>query len=59
VIVYDTTGTLLGVFGQYGEEAGTFKLPLDLTIGEDGTLLVLDSDTSRIMKFDYPATETE
>lgn len=54
VIVYSNTGELLGVFGQYGQDVESFKLPLGLGFAADDSLFVLDSENNRVMKFIYP-----
>jgi sugar lactone lactonase YvrE len=53
IIVYSNGGDILGVFGQFGQDVESFKLPLGLAIGEDDIVYVLDSGNNRVMKFAY------
>ena len=53
IVVYDANGQLLGVFGQYGQDLASFKLPLGLAVGEGDILFVLDSENNRVMKFAF------
>ena len=52
IIVYSTNGDLLSTFGQFGQDVGSFKLPLGLSFADDGSLFTLDSENNRVLKFD-------
>lgn len=50
IFLYDTNGTLLGVFGGKGNQAGTFENPIALESLER-YIYVLDEKSSRITRF--------
>lgn len=52
VVVYDKAGKKLRVIGSRGGEAGQFNVPVQGTVGADGTLYVLDSGNFRVQAFD-------
>ncbi len=55
IIGYDgATGEALTVFGQYGRDVQSFRLPLGLAFGPDDALFVLDAENNRVMKFEQP-----
>lgn len=48
---YDGEGNLLCVFGGLGERQGSFSIPSAITVDEDGTLYVLDSEKGCLQWF--------
>ena len=48
---YDVKGNLLGEWGSYGTGDGEFRVPLDLAVGPDGTVYVLDSEFGGVQYF--------
>lgn len=52
VVIYDKAGKKLKVIGSRGSEVGQFNVPLQGTVGPDGTLYVLDSGNFRVQAFD-------
>ena len=52
VVVYDKAGKKLQVIGSRGGEPGQFNVPLQGTVGADGTLYVLDAGNFRVQAFD-------
>lgn len=52
VVVYDKEGKKLQVIGSRGNGDGQFNVPLQATVGADGTLYVLDSGNFRVQAFD-------
>ncbi|MEE8639805.1 MAG: NHL repeat-containing protein [bacterium] len=48
---YDVSGNLRGEWGSYGTGEGEFRLPLDLSVGPDGTVYVLDSGFGGVQYF--------
>jgi DNA-binding beta-propeller fold protein YncE len=46
------TGEVLFDIGERGADAGEFNLPLDITLGSDGNLYVVDGGNFRVQVFD-------
>lgn len=56
IIAYDDqTGQVLVTWGQYGQDLASFQLPVGVEVDANGNLLVADSDSNRIMKFQIPS----
>lgn len=51
VVVYDRRGNVLSRIGGRGSGEGKFNLPLDVTLGPDRKLYVLDSGNFRVQVF--------
>ncbi len=69
VVVFSPEGTLLELFGSYGDGPGRFRLPTDVAIAPDGTIYVseyggndritvYDSDWRFLRQIGGPGTET-
>ena len=55
LIAYDgNTGEVLATWGQYGQDLASFQLPVGVEIDNDGSILAIDSDSNRVMKFEFP-----
>jgi len=52
VLVFDDAGQFLMTFGQYGFDMASFTLPLGMAFDADDNLYVVDSDNSRVLKFE-------
>lgn len=52
VIVYDLSGAVLDVWGQYGSDLSAVNLPTGITVDAQGRVLVADSDNHRILMFE-------
>jgi DNA-binding beta-propeller fold protein YncE len=52
VLVFDTEGTYLYSFGQFGFDSSSFALPMGVAVGPDGPLYVVDAANHRVMVFD-------
>ena len=52
VVVYDKDGKKLQIIGSRGNGDGQFNVPLQATVGSDGTLYVLDAGNFRVQIFD-------
>jgi DNA-binding beta-propeller fold protein YncE len=52
ILVFNDQGEFLMSFGQYGFDTASFTLPLGMAFDADGNLYVVDSDNSRVLKFD-------
>lgn len=48
---YGADGTLLEEWGVRGGEAGQLQTPLDLTVGEGGSVFVADAGNNRVQRF--------
>jgi len=48
VAVYGKNGIFLGYVGEYGENAGEMRIPLDIAFDRDGKLFVANNNNSRI-----------
>ena len=60
LIAYDgTTGDVLATWGQYGQDLSSFQLPVGVEVDSEGNILVVDSDSNRIMQFQFPTVGTE
>ena len=51
ILVFDSRGTFLAAFGQYGSDMSSFSLPLGLAFDAADNLLVVDSNNGRILRF--------
>jgi DNA-binding beta-propeller fold protein YncE len=51
VIAFNSDGSFRAVFGQYGNDAQSFVLPVGIAVGPDGRVYVADGDAHRIMVF--------
>ena len=49
--VFTVDGTLLGVFGDAGDEPARLERPTDVAVAEDGTIYVVDFGHDRITVF--------
>jgi DNA-binding beta-propeller fold protein YncE len=52
ILVFDAGGEYLMSFGQYGFDLASFALPLGMAFDAQGNLYVVDSDNSRVLKFE-------
>ena len=52
VMVFDPEGKKLLEFGRRGNKPGEFNLPVDVTVGPDGSVHVLDAGNFRVQTFD-------
>ena len=52
VVIYAKDGKKIKVIGTRGSAEGLFNVPLQATVGPDGTLYVLDSGNFRVQAFD-------
>jgi uncharacterized protein (TIGR03663 family) len=60
IVVHDgETGEVLATWGQYGQDPSSFQLPIGVEKVDDGRLIVVDSDSNRLMKFQVPVVEDE
>ena len=57
VLRYDVTGKLLGSFGTKGRSRGQFRRIVDMELGSDGLLRVLDSSNRSLHILAWPAPE--
>jgi predicted membrane-bound mannosyltransferase/DNA-binding beta-propeller fold protein YncE len=51
VLAFNTDGSFRAFFGQYGNDAQSFVLPVGIAVGPDGRIYVADGDAHRIMIF--------
>ena len=51
VLIYAPDGTLISTIGQRGAGEGEFNIPVDVAVGGDGTVYVLDAGNFRIQAF--------
>jgi DNA-binding beta-propeller fold protein YncE len=51
VLVFDSEGELLAVWGKYGTDDASFDLPTGIALDEEGNVYVSDSNNHRILKF--------
>ena len=55
VIMLDPAdGTFLGTYGEYGEDPGTLRVPMDVLAAYSGTSIVTSGDGARIELFANP-----
>jgi DNA-binding beta-propeller fold protein YncE len=59
VLVFDDQGQFLMSFGQYGFDMASFTLPLGMAFDATGNLYVVDSDNSRVLKFEAASLQAE
>ena len=59
VLVFDDTGQFLMSFGQYGFDMASFALPLGMAFDDEDNLYVVDSDNSRVLKFEAESLNSE
>jgi hypothetical protein len=59
VLVFDEEGEFLMSFGQYGFDTASFALPLGMAFDAEENLYVVDSDNSRVLKFEAEALSVE
>jgi DNA-binding beta-propeller fold protein YncE len=59
VLVFDEMGQFLMSFGQYGFDTASFALPLGMAIDSGDNLYVVDSDNSRVLKFQAESLNAE
>jgi sugar lactone lactonase YvrE len=52
VLVFDGAGEYLMSFGQYGFDTASFTLPLGMAFDAEDNLYIVDSDNSRLLRFD-------
>ena len=53
VLIYDNAnGQLLKSFGKRGQQPGEFNLPLQIDVGPDGKVYIVDSANFRVQSFD-------
>jgi sugar lactone lactonase YvrE len=51
VLVFDSTGELVRIFGKYGTDEASFDLPIGIALDQEGNVYVSDSNNHRVMKF--------
>lgn len=51
IVIFDGAGARLGVLGGRGSGPGMFNVPIQATVGRDGTLYVLDAGNFRVQAF--------
>ncbi|NYT12820.1 MAG: hypothetical protein GKC03_09800, partial [Methanomassiliicoccales archaeon] len=49
---YDSSGTFLDQWGQYGKDFERFRLPSGMVAGENGDFYVVETGNNRIQRFD-------
>lgn len=49
---YDTDGTFLDQWGEYGKRIEQFRLPSGMVVGDDGALYVVETGNNRVQMFD-------
>jgi len=59
VLVFDEVGQFLMSFGQYGFDMASFTLPLGMAFDAQDNLYVVDSDNSRVLKFEAESLSAE
>jgi sugar lactone lactonase YvrE len=59
VLVFNDGGQFLLSFGQYGFDMGSFTLPLGMAFDAEDNLYVVDSDNSRVLKFEADSLQAE
>ena len=59
VLVFDDAGQFLMRFGQYGFDMASFTLPLGMAFDDGDNLYVVDSDNSRVLKFQAESLQSE
>jgi DNA-binding beta-propeller fold protein YncE len=59
VLVFDEQGQFLITFGQYGFDMASFTLPLGMAFDAQDNLYVVDSDNSRLLKFEAESLQAE
>jgi DNA-binding beta-propeller fold protein YncE len=59
VLVFDDQGQFLMSFGQYGFDMASFTLPLGMAFDAEDNLYVVDSDNSRLLKFEAESLNAE
>jgi len=52
VLVFDDAWRLVASWGTFGDQAGGLRRPVDIAVGENGDVLVLDADRRSIEVFD-------
>ena len=52
IVVYDLAGVLLDTFGSVGTAPGRLRYPYDVTLMDDGTVVVCEFGNNRIQLFD-------
>jgi predicted membrane-bound mannosyltransferase len=57
IIIYNSVGTYLGRFGEFGTESDKFGLPTGIFIDGEDNIYIADAGNNRILKFDpiFPA----
>jgi DNA-binding beta-propeller fold protein YncE len=56
--VFTGTGTLVAKMGSFGTGQGQLRAPLDVAVGQDGSISVADSANDRIQRFVVQTPET-
>lgn len=56
IVIFDGTGSKLGVLGERGAGTGQFNVPIQATVGRDGILYVLDAGNFRVQAFAVDGT---
>jgi DNA-binding beta-propeller fold protein YncE len=51
VLIFDSEGELVTIFGKYGTDEASFDLPTGIEVDGEGNLYISDSNNHRIMKF--------
>jgi sugar lactone lactonase YvrE len=51
ILVLDSEGELVNLFGEKGEEPGKFRTPKGIGVGPDGRIYVADSSKNEVMVF--------
>ncbi len=55
VLCFDSSGAFLFTWGDFGSDTGRFELPSGVAVDREGNVWVVDTDTSRLMRFAPPA----
>lgn len=51
ILVFNRAGNLITTFGEYGQNKGQFRIPLDIVIDGDSNILVTSNQNSRVEIF--------
>jgi DNA-binding beta-propeller fold protein YncE len=54
VLCFDENGGFLFTWGDFGRDAARFELPVGVAVDDEGNVWIVDTDTSRVLKFTPP-----
>ena len=54
VLCFDKNGGFLFTWGDFGRDAARFELPVGVAVDDEGNVWIVDTDTSRVLKFTPP-----